>query len=349
MSLPVAQFALALVLLVGAGVFIRGLDGLLARDIGWNRHSMIQGVVSLPESRYSRDKAYLFYTQLQERLRGLPGVEDVTVGWTLPIFGFLAQRSFEVEGREAPPAGREPVAFVNAVLPSYLPTLGIELIAGRNFTEADTSTAPHVAIINQSMAHALFPDADPIGQRLGSVGPADRDWLEIVGVMPDLGLAAQPGPPATPFQLFRPLAQETWHYETIAIRAARADLLAEPMRRTVAALDPNLPMQEVRTIEQSLEMGTILLRVTNVVLACFALFGLFLASIGLYAVIAHLVLQRTPEIGIRLALGAQMRDVVRLILHSGARLVFAGTDDRAVGFVRSGSIHRESAARVSRA
>ncbi|HEX2100366.1 MAG TPA: ABC transporter permease, partial [Candidatus Synoicihabitans sp.] len=155
-GLIVAQFALALVLLAGAGVFLRGMHRMLTSEVGWDQTSLLQGVLSLPQNKYGTpEQAYAFYLSLQEQLGTLPGVESVAVGWTLPIFQFLTTRNYIAEGQEAPPAGREPMAFVNGVSPSFLATLNISLLAGRNFTAADTLSAPDVAIINESMARAL--------------------------------------------------------------------------------------------------------------------------------------------------------------------------------------------------
>ncbi len=325
-SLIVAQFALALVLLAGAGVFIRGLDRMLARDAGWDRHSVLQGVINLPQSRYATpQQAYAFYTQLQERLAALPGVEHVAIGWTIPVFQFLTSRSYVVEGRPPPPAGREPLASVNAVTPSYLATLKVKLLSGRDFSERDSLTAPPVVIINESMARALFPGESPLGHRLGTTDPANRGWAEIVGVMPDLRFAVSIATPATRFQVFRPLAQETWNYVTVAIRGRAVETLAEPMRHVVTELDPDLAVQQFGTVDDVIKLGTGGFAMVNTVLACFALLGLFLAALGLYGVIARLVLQRTSEIGVRVALGARPQDVVWLILRSGLKLTLAGT------------------------
>ncbi len=323
-GLIVAQFAIALVLLASAGVFIRGLNRMLSRDAGWNRHSLLQAIINLPQAKYtSQAQTYAFYTRLKERLSALPGVENVSIGWTLPVFQFRTSRNFVVEGRPAPPAGREPVAYVNGVMPSFLPTLKIQLISGRNFNDSDSRTAHPVVIINQSMARALFPNESPIGHRIGGVDPAHRHWAEIVGVMPDLRFAVSLAAPATRFQVFLPLAQETWNYTTVAVRARSAAALAGPMRRAISELDPDLPVQQLGTVDQMIDRQTDF-GMVETILAAFAVLGLFLSSLGLYGVIARLVAQRTHELGVRMALGAQSRDVVWLILISGFQLVLLG-------------------------
>ncbi|HEX2862552.1 MAG TPA: ABC transporter permease [Lacunisphaera sp.] len=325
-GLIITQFANAVILLTSAAGFIGGADKLITVNPGWDREHITQAVINLPPARYATpEQSYSFYTRLAERLAALPGAEGSTVGWTLPVFQFLTTRSLAIEGRAPPEAGREPLAYINAVMPSYLPLLGIKLQAGRNFTDADRLGSVPVAIINASMAHALFPNEDPIGQRIGSIDPKNPGWMEIVGVMPDVGFAVGMIPKATPFQVMRPLAQDTWNYVTVAVRSSSPEKMTEPLRQAVAALDPNLVVQQLGPIHEVTKLITGSADMMTTVLICFALLGLFLAAIGLYGVIARVVVQRTPEIGVRVALGAQSTDVVWLVLRSGLRMTLLGT------------------------
>ncbi|HVU25251.1 MAG TPA: FtsX-like permease family protein, partial [Opitutus sp.] len=230
-----------------------------------------------------------------------------------------------VEGRDPPPAGREPQAFVNAVMPSFLSTLKVNLLAGRNFTADDKEHSRPVAIINESMARALFPNESPLGHRIGGTDPQQRGWMEIVGVVPDLRFAMTFATPSTQFLVLRPLSQETWNYVTVAVRARHPETLAGSFRSVVTDLDSNLPLQQFGTVSQVMKQFNGGLDMVNIVLVAFALLGLFLAALGLYGVIARLVAQRTPEIGLRVALGAQPRDVVWLILRSGLKMTLLGT------------------------
>jgi len=338
-SLIVAQFALALTLLAGAGFFIRGINGMLARDIGWKTDHLLQCVLSPPQARYSTpEQTYSFYTRLQERLGALPGAEKVAVAWTIPAFQFLASRSYVVEGREPPPAGHEPTAFLNGITPSYFDTLGAKLVSGRNFTEADGLKAPPVAIIDESLARALFPHEDPLGRRIGGLDPANRGWMQIVGVVADQKFALGLTPPSTRFQVYCPLAQETWNYVTVVVRAAAPETLAEPMRRIIGEMDADLPVQLLSTVEQLVALGSSGLTTVTTVMAAFALLGLFLSALGIYGVIARLVLQRTPELGVRLALGAQPGNVVWLILRSGVKLTLLGTGAGLLGALGLGRL-----------
>jgi predicted permease len=336
-SLIVLQLANALVLLAGAVGFVRGIDRLTSVHPGWAQGEMIQTVVNLPPAKYATpEQTYGFYTRAQERLAALPGAKGATVAWTLPVFQYLTTRSLVVEGQPAPQAGHEPVSYINAVAPSYLPTLGIKLQSGRNFTEADKLGAMPVAIINASLAQALFPQGDAIGRRIGNPDPKNPGWLEIVGIVPDVGLAVGVVPTTTKFLVLKPLAQETWNYVTIAVRADQPGLLAEPVRQALAALDPDIVLQQFGTMPQVTQLVTGSFTMISQVLVCFAGLGLFLAAIGLYGVIARVVVQRTAEIGVRIALGAQARDVVWMIVRSGLRLTFIGAGLGLVGAVAFG-------------
>jgi len=332
-SLIVLQFANALVLLAGAGFVIAGVNQLLSIDVGWKQHDIAECVVTLPQAKYSTpERTYSFYTQLEQRLSTLPGAQDVTVAWTLPIFGYLTNRAIVVQGRERPLPGHEPTAAVNGVEPSYLDTLQVKLMSGRNFTASDTFTSPPVVIINASLARTLFPNGDSLGQHITVSDPDKPSWAEVVGVMPDIQMALSGIVGSTPFQVLRPLAQEPWNYVTIAVRSDRPETMIDPMRQAIATLDPNLAVQQIDTIDHAIAQATNGLSLMRTVLICFAGLGLFLAALGLYSVIARLVVQRTPEIGIRMALGAQGRDVVWQILGTGLRLIGYGA---AIGIVAS--------------
>jgi putative ABC transport system permease protein len=324
--LIVGQFALALVLLAGAAVMVRGLDQLIRRDAGWRPAGLVTGKLAMPTSiTADSDRTLQFYQQLQERLAALPGVEGVSVDVSLPLSGYPGPLWFEVEGRDPAPPGRRPMVRKNPVSPEFFGVTGIALRQGRTIAATDRRDSPAVAVINTSMARAVFPDGDAIGQRLRLAGQPEGTWIEIVGVVDDVRFLTV-NAEQTPFQLYIPLSHETWGYVSVTARARNpeaAAALAEPMRRVVAELDADLafaPMPIPDVIERTFAD----IRFIGQLLTGFALLGLFLAALGIYGVTSRAVLQRTPEIGIRLALGAQWHDITRLIVGGGAKLAIVG-------------------------
>jgi predicted permease len=331
-TLIVGQFAMALTLLAGAAFFIRSMKIFLSQELSWNSHGLIQCVIDLPQTRYSTpEQTYSFYTRLQERIGQIPGVKGAALGFTLPVFQYLSSRSYIVDGRDLPQPGHEPVAFLNGVTPPYLDTLGIKLLSGRSFSNTDTLRSTRVVIINEAMAKALFPHDNPIGRRIGNLDPKNREWAEIVGVMADVRLAAGFVPPTTPYVVYCPLSQLTWNYVTVVARADRPEDLAAPFRHAVEEIDPNIPLQRLSTVDDDIAIGTGGMGMVTELLVGFAVLGLFLAALGVYGVIARLVAMRTPEIGVRLALGAQLGDVLWLMFRSGLRLVLWGAGVGLIG------------------
>jgi putative ABC transport system permease protein len=339
-SLIVAEIAFALILLAGAAFFIRGLQRVAARDPGWQTAGLITGTVTLPATlpsdRYLKPEARLaFYDRLAQRLAVLPGVEQASLSSALPIYSYDTSRDFAVEGRDDPPAGQAPLADYVPVTRDFFGTIGLQLVAGRLFPENIRADSPRVALINETMARQFWPNESAVGKRIGSTDPKDRGWTEIVGVVRDVGFVASIGLPDTHLQVYCPLVQEPWGYLTIALRARNPETLAEPLRRAVAEIDPDLPVADLRTIGQTVDRAQNNLHVANQLLAGFAVLGLGLAAVGLYGVISTLVAQRTQEFGIRLALGAQGRDVLRLVLGKSLWLVALGS---ALGLVGAGGL-----------
>lgn len=319
-TLIVAEVALALTLLAGAGLVIRGLHVFAELDPGWRVDGMTVGYLTLPESKYATGAAQLaFVDRLREKLAALPGVDRVAVGWTLPLRQFNVTASFNIDGRPDSPKGHAPSRFVNGITPHYFDTLGMRVLAGRDFTVANNTNAPAVVIINETMARAFWPDRSPIGQRI--------DGEEIVGVVSDVRFPANPGEQRTPFQTYRPFAQSPGGTFTVAIRGV---VQPNTLRHVVAELDPDQPVGQPGSARA--DIGTTLDNwdVGGKLLGSFAFLGLFLAGLGIYGVISGFVVRRTGEIGVRMALGAQLRDVLWLVIGKGLRLSLGGT---AIGLV----------------
>jgi putative ABC transport system permease protein len=326
-ALIVGQFALAMVLLAGATVFVRGFGELTNRRLGWSSERLVTGTVILPPSSYETPEEIAgFQRQALRRLESLPGVASASVSYVMPFFGLAETRRYVVEGRPMPPAGREPGALINGVSPRYFETVGTRLLSGRPFTDGDAVGSPRVFIVNQTMANGLFPGESPVGRRIGRVLPGGIEWGEIVGIAQDIQTVA-PGRPALEYQLYQPLAQEPRPVIEIAVRTAGipAGAVVESVRSTVAGIDPDLPVRSLGSADDAIAWANNQPGMMGDMLGFLAILGLVLASLGVFGVVTRTVAQRTHEFGIRLALGAVARDITRLVLGAGVRLAFVGS------------------------
>ncbi len=324
-GLIVAEMMLVLVLLAGAGFFIGGIRRFVQRDFGWETTGLLTGSLTLPPNRYPDDAArHAFIDRLDQRLAALPGVDRVALGSSLPLWSFGSSTGVFVEGRPVPPPGREPLMYYAVVNADYFTALRIPLVAGRLFPARARRDGPREVVINETMARTLWPGESPLGKRISS--SADKpEWEEVIGVVGDVSFAANLATPDTHLQAYRPLASRPWGYLAIGLRARAPETLAEPLRRAVAELDPDLPVAGLATVRARMDRSRHNFDLVNEMLAGFSVLGLFLAAIGLYGVIASLVTQRTSEFAIRVALGAPPRSVRWLVLGFGLRLVGAGS------------------------
>jgi putative ABC transport system permease protein len=326
-GLIVGQFALAMVLLAGAALFVRGFHEINNRRHGWQSDHLLTGTLVLPATAYPDDARVVdFQRRSLERLEALPGVASASLSYAMPFFGLSEPRRYLIAGREAPQPGHEPSAAINGITPHYFETVGTRLLAGRVFTEADTATSPRVFIINQAMASALFPDASPIGGRIAQAGGKSVEWGEIVGVASDVESVFADRKKGD-FQVYQPMAQEPRPFNELALRTSGVPpaSLADAVRATVTGLDADLPVRRLQPAATTIAQENYQDGVLASVLSALATLGLGLAALGIYGVVARTVAQRTSEFGIRLALGAQARDILRLVLGSGARLALVGS------------------------
>ena len=322
-ALIVGEVAFALVLLTGAGLFVRGLQRFSERDPGWQVDGLLTAQLGLRGPNYAApQQRQTFWDRLEERLRALPGVENVALAGSQPIFSFNGSGGIFIDGQPMPAPGHEPEVFFEAVSTAYFDTLGIRLLAGRTFNTDDIAGKPPVIVINQTMAKRFWPNQSAVGKRIGR--PQNPVLQEVIGVVNDLEFPANLSEPYTRFQAYRPLAQAQPAAVNISLRSAAPASLTDELRRVVNELDPALPVVRIRTARSLVEQGLGNVSLLGTLLAAFALLGLTLAAIGVYGVTSYSVVQRTGELGIRMALGAQPRDVLILVLGRGSRLIVAG-------------------------
>ena len=318
----VTQVALSLLLLVSAGLLIRSFDKLLRVNVGFKTERLLSLEYRLPRNKYKEPAAQLnFHRQVVERLQEIPGVQSASLVRGLPFSGNGGTTTIVLPDREVPPTGMEPEVMVNTAMPSYFETLGIPLIKGRVFGNEDYADSPPVVVINQLMAERFWPNQDPLGKQIKFT--EDNSTATIVGVVGNAKhywLEEDQRP-----QVYGAFSQDPGIFATAVLRTTVEPLsLTEPVRQAIWRVDPDQPMWKIRTVEFLVNRATADRKFLMALMGIFATLALVLTIIGLYGVISYLVNQRTQEIGIRMALGAQMRDIMGLVLKQGMVLVLTG-------------------------
>ena len=318
----VFQVALSLILLVGAGLLIRSFDTLLKVDVGFRPEKILSLEYRLPRSKYGKsDVQWSFHRQVTEKIQEIPGVQSVALVRGLPFSGNGGTTAITLPDRELPQKGTEPEVMFNTATANYFETIGIPLLRGRTFGNEDQGNTPTVVIINKMMADKFWPNQDAVGKQVrfvednsvgnivGVVGNAKHFWIEE-----DQRL-----------QMYVPYSQMPGLFATLVIRTNVEPLsISEQVRQAVWKVDPDQPMWKVRTVEYLLGRSVADRKFLMTLMVIFAGLALVLTVIGLYGVISYLVNQRTQEIGIRMALGAQMGDILRMVLKQGMFLVIGG-------------------------
>jgi putative ABC transport system permease protein len=314
-ALVILELATALVLLTGAGLLTRSFLRVISIDPGFRPERVLAARVELPRSRYGEAQAATFFDQVLGRVRALPGVESAALGGLPPASRIMSFSTVTRDGKESPRID------VSTVGRGYFETIGNKIVSGRSFTAGDRAGSPPVAVINETMARVMYPGVDPLTQRIRIGGSQD---VAIVGVTRDMVQRGDESGPS-PF-VFLPVEQDGGHTSmTILLRTAKTpEGFETPIRQIIAALDPAQPMPTFTTLEAALAESVAPRRFSFVLLAVFAGLAATLAAIGLYGVISYLIEERTREIGIRVALGADAAQVVRLVVGNGMSLALMG-------------------------
>jgi predicted permease len=325
-ALVIAQTALGLVLLVASGLLIRSFIRVLQIDPGFDARNVLTARLGVTfDHRYNHDQHYQFFEQVVAKLKAQPGVQSVSAGWPLPLSNSYATVSIAIEGRPVA-KGDEPSEAIAVVMPGYFQTMRIPLLSGRTFTERDGFKSMPVIIINQAFAAKYFPGENPIGKHIraelgdGEIDHVMREVVGVVGNTKHLGLTADTDP-----MYYLPYAQAVITNPYIVIRSSSDPAkLINTLRGIVSQMDSEVPVYQVSTLENYISKSAAQPRFQTWLLGCFAGIALLLSAVGLYGLLSYTVVQRTFEIGLRMAIGAQRSDVLRMILHHGLRLALTG-------------------------
>ncbi len=323
-ALVVGQVALALILLIGAGLLVQSFRNLRTTDLGFQPSNILALQLSLPGEQYETDdQRRAFYDVIEERLAALPGVVSVGLTSTLPLTGFDSDVSFNIEGEPIPERGQTLATWFRRVTPAYFSTMGIRIVSGRSFQATDDGSAPPVLIINETFARRHFPGQDPVGQRINFGSSIDPTWREIVGVAADIrNFGVREDSRVATYSSY---AQAPAGYAATVLRTSvPPKTLVPAVRSAISELDETLAAGQITTIDELVLAAIAPDRFVAILLSLFAFLAFVLAVVGLYGVVSFTVGRRLPEMGLRMALGATSRNVAAMVLRQSMVLVAVG-------------------------
>jgi putative ABC transport system permease protein len=327
-GLVVLELGLALTLLAGAGFFVSGIYKLTHRDLGWHADNVVVGWIELDHDHYGEQKdprSLVFSDRMLAALQSLPGVEAVDLAVDSPAWGFR-MNPVRIEGQPVPEAGKELYAGTTNAGPDFFKVYGIKLLQGRPFRASDRVGSPEVIIVNESMAKKLWPGEDPIGKRIGTTDPAAPNWAEVVGLMSDFeGTGEFYDPSQSSMKFLRAWGQNNHRFITFNVRTAgNPEASKESIRKAIGLLAPDIAVSMIQTVGEVMVSEVSYFSFLRRMLLQISVLGLLLAAVGIYGVVANLASERTKEIGIRMALGAQPLGLIWLFLKNGIQLSVIG-------------------------
>lgn len=325
--LVVLEIALAVVLLIGAGLITKSFQRLYGSNLGFNPDQLLTMKVELPSRRYNESQMVEFTNTLTERLNQLPHLLNSSLASDIPLGTEMSATSFVVEGLPAPSPGDALRTYIHHVGPKYFETLGARLVRGREFQTEDNAEAQRVVIISRALAERFWPGQDPLGKQIkeGSDPASERPWYRIVGVAPDIRHRdVQQGPNNDPDIYFSLLQRPVYDLGLLVRTDGEAEAMTAALSRVVQSIDPELPVYSMQMMQQHLARRTARFRTGAWLMSVFALMALVLAMIGISGMMSYVVTLRTHEIGIRMAVGASERDILKMVLGESMLLVGAG-------------------------
>ena len=323
-SLVITEIAVAMCLLVGAGLLVRSLQQVQQLETGFNPHGVMSASLALPPTAYKTDEQKAaFFAAVEDQLKNSPGIVSAAFADSLPFSNGGGSSSFAIKGRTVAPNDPGPHGNIHAISPDYFTTLGIPLVRGRFFSPQDRLKTEQVAIVDETLAHQYWPNEDPLGQQINFGG--NSPWMMIIGLVKHAKTSSLEAD-NTEGYYYLPIAQSPQNVASLVVRTntSRPESAVDSMQAAVHAIDSNQPLYDLKTMEERVDASLTGRRFLVVLLSIFAGLALLLAAVGLYGVISYSVRMRTRELGIRMALGARRTDILRMILGNGMQLATAG-------------------------